>query len=114
MLYIVTMYRWGDRDNHSYVHWAGRRIGRAVEVAAEEEEYRGGKYVAEVVGFDEDGKKVVVAKKLERPESGYGIKRKWVSEADLDRAITKMGGLNLFGFKTQLLAVLKELGVEVE
>ena len=36
-----------------------------------------------------------------------------VTEANLDQAMAKVGGLRL-GFKTHLLAVLQELGVEVE
>ena len=56
MIYVVTMYRWGDRECHSYVTWAGRSKAAAKIAATEEEEYRGGKYNAEVLEFGEDGK----------------------------------------------------------
>ena len=56
MIYVVTMYRWGDRECHSYVTWAGRSKSAALKAADAEEEYRGGKYNAEVLEFGEDGK----------------------------------------------------------
>jgi hypothetical protein len=52
-IYVVTMYRWGDRENHSYVVGAfADDEERAVRLGKEMHEYRGGKYDPEVVCFD--------------------------------------------------------------
>jgi hypothetical protein len=51
MLYIVTMYRWGDRDNHSYVIGVFDDHHTAMGAGFLEERWRGGKYKAEILGF---------------------------------------------------------------
>lgn len=47
-IYVVTAYRWGQRDNHSYVVSAETSLERAKTVAQYEFEYRGGKYGIEI------------------------------------------------------------------
>lgn len=47
--YVVTAYRWGLRDAHSYVVGAYRDREEAVRVAREHVNFRGGKYGCEVV-----------------------------------------------------------------
>jgi len=51
-LYVVTMYRWASRENHSYLLGVFDDKIKALETAAEHEEYRGNKYDAEVVELD--------------------------------------------------------------
>ena len=65
-VYVVTLYRWGDRECHSYVTWAGRSKSAALKAADAEEEYRGGKYNAEVLEFGEDGRERRVIVPLKR------------------------------------------------
>ena len=49
-IYVVTMYRWGERENHSYVHSVHGKKQAAIDAAKEEEENRGGsKYYPEVL-----------------------------------------------------------------
>jgi len=50
MLYIVTMYRWGDRDCRSYVLGAYSTKTKAEKAGQKEKEYRGGtKYSPECI-----------------------------------------------------------------
>lgn len=52
-VYVVTMYRWGDRENHSYVHGVFSKKKKALDEAQAEKEYRGGnKYYPEVLEMD--------------------------------------------------------------
>lgn len=52
-VYVVTMYRWGDRENHSYVLGVYTTKGEAVRAGEREREYRGGnKYYPECLEFD--------------------------------------------------------------
>jgi hypothetical protein len=53
-LYIVSMYRFGDKSLHSYVLGAFTHNVRANNEADREEESRGGKYVAEIVEVTPD------------------------------------------------------------
>jgi len=48
-VYVVTAYRWGDKESHSYVVGAYNNSGRATCAAEVEEDFRGGKYSCEVV-----------------------------------------------------------------
>ncbi len=48
-IYIVIVYRWGDRACHSYFVGAFSKKQKAIEEAEKEEEYRGAKYIAEIV-----------------------------------------------------------------
>ena len=51
-IYVVTMYRWGDRESHSYVHGIYTKKELALKMAQEEKEYRGGnKYYPEILEF---------------------------------------------------------------
>lgn len=47
--YVVTAYRWGQRNAHSYVVGAYPDLNRAKQCAEEHVDYRGGKYACEVV-----------------------------------------------------------------
>lgn len=47
--YVVTAYRWGQRNAHSYVVGAFPDIEQAKACAEAHVEYRGGKYACEVV-----------------------------------------------------------------
>ena len=49
--YIVTMYRYGDREKHSYVLGAFSAESIAREWGEKEKEYRGGKYEPEIIRF---------------------------------------------------------------
>jgi hypothetical protein len=51
-LYIVTMYRWGNRENHSYVIGAFTKKQKALDEGEREAQYRGGKYDPEVLEVD--------------------------------------------------------------
>jgi hypothetical protein len=48
-LYVVTMYRWGDREKHSYVLGVFSKKHRAIQEGDAETEWRGGKYYPEVL-----------------------------------------------------------------
>ena len=53
--YVVTMYRWGDRDNHSYVVGVFTKKNLAIKYAEKEKENRGGtKYYPEVLEMQLD------------------------------------------------------------
>ena len=66
------MYRWGDREAHSYVIGAFTKKQKAIDEGKKEEEYRGGKYSSEVLEFDPNEsfacveKRVKVVKELKR------------------------------------------------
>ena len=47
-IYVVTAYRFGDRESHSYVVGAFDNEVTALEQAKLEREWRGGKYQCEV------------------------------------------------------------------
>jgi hypothetical protein len=52
-IYIVTAYRWGDRECHSYIVGAFLDKKIAIDAAEKEEEYRGGnKYKCQVIGME--------------------------------------------------------------
>ncbi|NOR27636.1 MAG: hypothetical protein GQ540_03795 [Lutibacter sp.] len=44
MLYLVLMYRWGDRENHSYPLGVFDNLEETKVVGKFEKEYRGNKY----------------------------------------------------------------------
>ena len=50
-IFVVTAYRWGDREAHSYVVGAYDNSDLAKEAADNECKYRGGKYECEVIEF---------------------------------------------------------------
>lgn len=47
-IYIVTAYRWGSRDDHSYPIGAFNDLNTAIAAADSHTIYRGGKYYCEV------------------------------------------------------------------
>ena len=47
-VYIVTAYRWGDREEHSYVVGVFDNKENSIKEAKLETEWRGGKYTCEV------------------------------------------------------------------
>jgi hypothetical protein len=49
LVYVVTMYRWGNREKHSYVVGVYSSYESAIETAKLEVSSRGGKYEAEVL-----------------------------------------------------------------
>ena len=66
ILYVVTMYRWGDRDAHSYVLGVYTKKNAAIKAAELDTEYRGGKYAPEVLEvrpnintWDEESKTII-------------------------------------------------------
>lgn len=48
-IFIVTAYRWGNKECHSYVLGAFDNKETAIEQAIKEKEWRGGKYDCEVI-----------------------------------------------------------------
>ncbi len=42
--YVVTAYRWGRKENHSYVLGVFSKKAKAIKVADSHRDYRGGKY----------------------------------------------------------------------
>lgn len=48
-LYVVTAYRFGDKERHSYVVGAFTNEDLAMQVANSEEDFRGGKYSCRVL-----------------------------------------------------------------
>jgi hypothetical protein len=48
-VYVVTMYRWGSRENHSYVRGVFSSEEKAMEAGMDEAVYRGGKYGPSVI-----------------------------------------------------------------
>ena len=51
LVYVVTMYRYGDREKHSYVYGAFSTEATAREWGEKEKDYRGGKYEPEIIRF---------------------------------------------------------------
>lgn len=51
LVYVVTMYRYGDKEKHSYVYGAFSTEATAREWGEKEKEYRGGKYEPEIIRF---------------------------------------------------------------
>ena len=52
--YVVTMYRWGNRENHSYFLGIFKDKDKATEAGISHSYYRGGKYDPEVLEVDID------------------------------------------------------------
>lgn len=53
-VYIVTMYRWGEREAHSYVLGGYSNPDKAIEYGLTEESDRGRKYTCEVLEIEID------------------------------------------------------------
>ena len=58
LVYIVTMYRYGDREKHSYVLGAFSTENDARECGEKEKDYRGGKYEPEIIKFYVDSQRI--------------------------------------------------------
>lgn len=54
-VFIVTAYRWGNKENHSYVVGAFGDKESAINQAIIEKEFRGGKYDCEVISMNLNG-----------------------------------------------------------
>ena len=54
LYYTVTAYRWGSRDDHSYVVGLYSTPALALDAADREEAWRGAKYECEVLGWVPD------------------------------------------------------------
>ena len=63
-IYVTTMYRWGNREFHSYVLYAGVSQTLAITRGEAERLNRGGKYEPEVMEFIL-GRGLVVYSKVE-------------------------------------------------
>ena len=48
-VYTVHAYRWGDHERHSYIVGVYAKKHAALKAADVEENYRGGKYICEVL-----------------------------------------------------------------
>ena len=51
-IYVTIMYRFGNRETHSYVIHAGTDKQDAYQAGVDENDYRGCKYEFEVVSFE--------------------------------------------------------------
>lgn len=54
-VYVVTMYRWGDRECHSYVLGVYNKKLKAIDAGIDEAHSRGGKYAPECIEFEHTG-----------------------------------------------------------
>ena len=63
-VYVVTAYRWGDRERHSYVVGVYSTEGAARRAAEAEEGQRGGKYECEILRMALDRTEQAVVKDL--------------------------------------------------
>ena len=52
MIYVVTLYRYGNRKSHSYVLGTFDNEKLAIEAALEAENWRSGQYTSEVLMFE--------------------------------------------------------------
>jgi len=64
-IYVVTMYKFGERNNHSYVLIATMKKHKAIIMAEKEEQNSGEKYKAEIIEFIGDSSKTIL--ELEKP-----------------------------------------------
>ena len=63
-VYIVTMYRWGSKEDHSYVLGCYSKKSKALLECENEEIHRNQKYSGEVVKARINGKRVKCIKKV--------------------------------------------------
>lgn len=75
-VYTVHAYRWGDRENHSYLVGVYSKKHAAMKAGERETEYRGGKYECEVIEWqldrDDSQKTIVPLPQPQRPHSQSG------------------------------------------
>ena len=84
MPYVVTAYRWGDTERHSYVVAVTETVGAACCLAHEEEFDRGGKYLCGIVEVFVDGtppRAVVTPKRRPEIARSGAARRDELSEA---------------------------------
>lgn len=53
--FVAIAYRWGDLNNHHYIVYAGQDEQKAIALAKNEPDYRGGKYGCVVYGYKDAG-----------------------------------------------------------
>jgi len=53
-VYTVTMFRWGNKERHSYLIGAFTKFEKAVKAGNDEVDWRGGKYEAVVQKIEVD------------------------------------------------------------
>jgi hypothetical protein len=53
-VFVVTAYRWGSNENHSYVVGVYSTMERAKKAGDLEESYRGGKYSCHILDVELD------------------------------------------------------------
>ncbi len=51
-IYVITMYKWGERINHSYVLGVYTKKALAISEADKEEQDRAGKYMSEILEYN--------------------------------------------------------------
>lgn len=56
-IYVVTMYRYGNHENHSYVLGAWSKKAKAQDEGLAEQKYRGDKYKPEITEWEVEYKK---------------------------------------------------------
>lgn len=71
MIYVITAYRWGQRNGHSYVVGATTDLEEAKKIADEHVSYRGGKYGCEVCSCSSTNPHDNNAKQVYYVESPY-------------------------------------------
>lgn len=54
LIYTVHAYRWGFRERHNYIVGVYSKKNKALKAADTEEDFRGGKYVCEVLEWTLD------------------------------------------------------------
>ena len=64
-IYVVTMYRWGEKSKHSYLLGVYTKKHKAKKMAEEEEKTRGGKYEAEIIITELDSTKIKYLKEVD-------------------------------------------------
>ena len=77
--YVVTAYRWGDTERHSYVVSVCLSLAGAKAIARDEEESRGGKYACGIAYDDGSGN---VPRMVREPELRPEIKHPGAARRD--------------------------------
>ena len=64
--YVTSMHRWGEKESHSYLAYAGNSKHKAMTEGQKEYVRRGGKYEYEVTEFDKDGNRKIVIDRMSK------------------------------------------------
>lgn len=75
VLYVATAYRWGWANEHQYTVYVGADKAKALSLAANEPNWRGGKYGCQVMEWAEDKEGEQESKQVGYFPSIYGEKR---------------------------------------